>query len=25
MLSGCFGLVAAFLEQEHYPVNLADY
>jgi uncharacterized protein (DUF1786 family) len=25
MLSGCFGLVAAFLEQEHNPVNLADY
>jgi uncharacterized protein (DUF1786 family) len=25
MLSGCFGLVAAFLEMEHYPVNLADY
>jgi len=25
MLSGCFGLVAAFLELEHYPVNLADY
>jgi uncharacterized protein (DUF1786 family) len=24
MLSGCFGLVAAFLEQEGYPVNLAD-
>jgi uncharacterized protein (DUF1786 family) len=24
MLSGCFGLVAAFLELEHYPVNLAD-
>jgi len=25
MLSGCFGLVAAFLELENYPVNLADY
>jgi uncharacterized protein (DUF1786 family) len=25
MLSGCFGLVAAFLELEKYPVNLADY
>lgn len=25
MLSGCFGLVAAFLEQGDYPVNLADY
>ncbi len=24
MLSGCFGLVAAFLEQEGYPANLAD-
>jgi uncharacterized protein (DUF1786 family) len=24
MLSGCFGLVAAFLEMENYPVNLAD-
>jgi uncharacterized protein (DUF1786 family) len=24
MLSGCFGLVAAFLELENYPVNLAD-
>ncbi len=23
MLSGCFGLVAAFLEMENYPVNLA--
>jgi uncharacterized protein (DUF1786 family) len=25
MLSGCFGLVAAFLEMENYPGNLADY
>jgi uncharacterized protein (DUF1786 family) len=25
MLSGCFGLVAAFLELENYPVNLADF
>jgi uncharacterized protein (DUF1786 family) len=25
MLSGCFGLVAAFLELENYPINLADY
>jgi len=25
MLSGCFGLVAAFLELDHYPINLADY
>ena len=25
MLSGCFGLVAAFLELENYPVHLADY
>ena len=25
MLSGCFGLVAAFLELDNYPVNLADY
>jgi len=25
MLSGCFGLVAAFLELENYPMNLADY
>ncbi|MDP2046309.1 MAG: DUF1786 family protein, partial [Deltaproteobacteria bacterium] len=25
MLSGCFGLVAAFLELENYPVNLVDY
>jgi uncharacterized protein (DUF1786 family) len=24
MLSGCFGLVAAFLEMENYPANLAD-
>lgn len=24
MLSGCFGLVAAYLEQEGYPANLAD-
>jgi uncharacterized protein (DUF1786 family) len=24
MLSGCFGLVAAFLEQEGYPADLAD-
>jgi uncharacterized protein (DUF1786 family) len=24
MLSGCFGLVAAFLEMENYPVNLTD-
>jgi uncharacterized protein (DUF1786 family) len=24
MLSGCFGLLAAFLEIENYPVNLAD-
>jgi uncharacterized protein (DUF1786 family) len=25
MLSGCFGLAAAFLELENHPVNLADY
>jgi uncharacterized protein (DUF1786 family) len=25
MLSGCFGLVAAFLELDNYPVDLADY
>ena len=25
MLSGCFGLVAAFLELDNYPINLADY
>jgi uncharacterized protein (DUF1786 family) len=25
MLSGCFGLVAAFLELDSYPINLADY
>jgi uncharacterized protein (DUF1786 family) len=25
MLSGCFGLVAAFLELDKYPINLADY
>ena len=25
MLSGCFGLVAAFLEQEQYPVDLAQF
>jgi uncharacterized protein (DUF1786 family) len=24
MLSGCFGLVAAFLELDNYPINLAD-
>ncbi len=24
MLSGCFGLVVAYLEQEGYPANLAD-
>jgi uncharacterized protein (DUF1786 family) len=24
MLSGCFGLLAAFLEMENYPVNLAE-
>ena len=25
MLSGCFGLMAAFLELENYPLDLADY
>jgi len=25
MLSGCFGLVAAYLELENYPLNLAGY
>ena len=25
MLTGCFGLVAAFLEMEQSPVTLADY